>query len=149
MTTDSRVYYWVNDYTDETAPCGPSLDEWAKWLANDDPAWGGHKAAKHGDRFGVSVAQRVDAIATWVADGDDSGEWQLDPAGVAYDWCAATFGPGMGWDGESIGASLDDALMDYDHDEPVDMALMRDMDPITVELRIVDGAPSLVEVVMA
>lgn len=147
MTTDGRVYYWVDQYTDETAPCGSTLEEWAKWLAADDPDWG-HKAAKPGDRFAVSVAQRIDAVATWVAN-DDGGEWTLDPNDVPYDWCAAAYGPGMGWDNESIGGTIGEALTDYDTDEPVDMALMRDMDSITVELCLTDGVPSLVEVVLA
>lgn len=142
-----KMHYYLDDYTDEAIPCKPTLESWAEWLGSNDPDYGKGKApAAIGTRYACSVAERFDAVAEFFP-GEDGGEWRIEPD-LPHDWSAVTFGPGAGWDAESIGAGAQELLAEWlEKDEPVDLALMRDHPSIMLEFRRdADGQPILVTI---
>jgi len=105
-----RAYY-LSQYADEVLPCDPTLDGWAAWLSQPDPAWGRDMAAVEGDHFDASVMRFApDIIATKTADG-----WVLSRAPTDVDFLAVRFGPGLGWSPEDIvwGEDMAQALRDH------------------------------------
>ena len=113
MTAAADRSYYIDQYSDEVVPCDCSLDGWAKWLSEPALEWGREKAATDGDTFKASVLRwGDDVIATAQAD----GSWHLsgEPENAAL--VAVRFGPGAGWDVESIAGDfrdLHDILVDF------------------------------------
>lgn len=141
------LLYYLDDFTDESIPCSPTLEAWAEWLAspideNDEIRV--KPLAASGERFACTVAERFDAVAEYFPD-DDGGEWRIEPD-LAHDWAAVTFGAGSGWDCDSVGDGAQSLLADWlDRDSPVDLALMKDCPPVLLEFqRDADGKPMLV-----
>lgn len=139
-----KMHYYLDEYTDETIPCSPTLESWAAWLGAPDPEYARPQSAAIGTRYACSVAERFDATAEYFPV-DDGGEWRIEPD-LEHDWAAVTFGPGTGWDADSIGGSAQDLLAEWpETDEPLDLALMRDHPSVLLEFRRdADGAPVLV-----
>jgi hypothetical protein len=143
-----KLLFYIDQFTDETMPCAPTLEGWAAWLNAPDPDDGWLvEPAKNGERFEGHVSERVDVVATW---NEEKEAWGFDPPNVPCDWCAQTYGPEHGWDAEMIGGTPADCLDDAERDEPIDMAFMQDRRPVMFEFqRDEHGRPSLREVLPA
>lgn len=114
MTAEAteRCYY-LDDYYDEVMPCYPSLAAWAEWLSQPDEEWGRDQAASDGDTFGASVIEYVDdVIATRTPEG-----WTLshEPADACL--IAVRFGPGLGWDADSIVGDISGLIEHLDEND--------------------------------
>lgn len=99
MTGPGERSYYIEEYSDEVVPCDCTLEGWAAWLSKPAPEWGRPAAAPDGHSFEASVlVWEEDVIATRGSD----GEWSLSRDFDGGDCIAVRFGPGLGWDAESI-----------------------------------------------
>ena len=119
-----RTLWYIEQYTDETMPCAPTLEAWAQWLAAPDKDWGRDTPASEGDTFKAYTFLRHDDVVA-----------QLTPDGLVLtpephpgaDFFAVAFAGG-GWDAEASGDTPIDALggddaAEYHGDAPVDLAV--------------------------
>ncbi len=104
------TYIYLDDYSDEVCPCQPTLEEWAKWLSAPAPDWGRRKAAKDGDTFAAGAIEPLNDI---VATMTDDNKWSFSStAPEDADHFAVRYGPGLGWDADSICGTFGD-IIDY------------------------------------
>lgn len=137
-----KLMYYIDRFMDETMPCQPTLEGWAEWLNKPDTVDGWTaEPSKNGEQFEGHISECFDVVATY---NDEKEQWEFDPPDISCDWCAETFGPGLGWVAEMIGARPSD-LLDYaERDEPIDMAFMQDRGHVTFEFnRDEHGRPYL------
>lgn len=109
-TQAGETAYYVDKYTDEVVPCDTTLEAWAVWLAAPDLDL--LAPALDGDVFSISAMRFDEDI---VARRND-GKWRFSRMPDGADFLAVRFGPGMGWDGDSIifcGGPMGSALIDH------------------------------------
>lgn len=106
--TGSRSFY-LNDFSDESVPCEPSLAGWAEWLSKPDSNWHRDTEAKDGETFSASATVWQDDIIATCSD----GEWSLSRQPLPNAFVAARFGAGLGWSAEDILDSDEAAILEY------------------------------------
>lgn len=102
-TTPGTRSYFLEDFSDETVPCEPTLEGWAKWLAEpdlEDFCW--QERAEYpinGSTYQASaILWSEDIIAR-----KHEGRWALSrPIAEGENFFAIRWGPGHGWDADSI-----------------------------------------------
>jgi hypothetical protein len=115
-----ETLYYVDAFCDESMPCEPTLEGWAQWLqfgGNDAEGDGrcDHPLLRDGDTVTLSCLELYDDLSF------RNGTWDRPPPADA-NFFAVRFGPGQGWDGDTIAHDpqilLDDVL------EPEEEALI-------------------------
>lgn len=122
VASSGDTVYYVDDYSDEIMPAGPTLQSWADFLADPtggDSGWE-HEVPADGTMFAVSALRFAEDV---IASRDASGEWSFsrevpDDASLV----AVRFGPGLGWDAENIvcpepARNHHEAMIDFLDDE--------------------------------
>lgn len=104
---NKRTLYYLDAYSDEVMPCGPTLDEWAAWLDKPDSDWRRPEAASDGDTFPAYVEDVTTFQAVW-----RGGKWEHPepPEGAAGFF--PHWGPGLGWDVDGYRDTLAECLAD-------------------------------------
>lgn len=106
MASETLIY--LSAYSDETMPCPPDLDCWAKWLSAPDADWNRPTAAVDGEEFEASqIIVLGDVRAEWTPEG-----WKLDhpaPEGTTYYYLRWSEGS-AGWDAGQSGDTPEVAL---------------------------------------
>lgn len=95
--TDVATYIYLDDWTDETMPCAPTLQGWAEWLSKPDTDWNRDEAARDGEEFATSSLRvLIDLKVVRTADGFqfDDPPRETTVAFLRYG------GPETGWDAE-------------------------------------------------
>src|SRR3990167_6728184 len=98
-TTPGTRSYFLHDFSDETVPCEPSLEGWAKWLAEpdlEDSCWQGDAEYPiDGSTYkGSAILWSEDIIAR-----KHEGRWTLSrPIAEGENFFAVRWAPGAGWD---------------------------------------------------
>lgn len=117
---DTTLYY-LDSFTDEVMPCGPSLQEWAAWLSQPAPNWDRPLPAADGDTFtaqtlvsrGEITVDRAEAGAR----ADTADGWritgQIDESAGQFFLVVPS-----GWDNEHSGPTVDATLCDLDDPGP-------------------------------
>jgi hypothetical protein len=110
----SRIFMptliYLDDYSDEICPCEPTLEAWTEWLSKPARDWGRRKAAKDGDTF---AAAAIDLYSDIVATLGSDGKWSFNvTAPEDANHFAVRYGPGLGWDADSICGTFGDVI-DY------------------------------------
>lgn len=99
-------YFYVDAYTDETIPCPPALENWAAWLASEDPSWP-HEIPADGQIFDVSTIDVVGTLTAIV----EGGAWRWSPEPPARTELFVQGHTGS-WDSETMADTLADCLGD-------------------------------------
>lgn len=95
--TPVATYIYLDDWTDEVLPCAPTLEGWAKWLAEPDPDWNRDTAEDSGTVYAASTLVVIADL-----------EYRVDATGAHFgalpDGTETVFlrhaGPESGWDPE-------------------------------------------------
>ncbi|MDP3550641.1 MAG: hypothetical protein Q8R81_09610 [Novosphingobium sp.] len=102
-TTPGTRSFFLNDFSDETVPCEPTLEGWAQWLAEpdlDDGYWQGDA------EFPIDGSAYKSSAILWSEDiiaRKNDGRWTLSrPIHPEETFFAVRFGPGAGWDADNI-----------------------------------------------
>ena len=95
-----ETLYYVDAFCDERLPCEPTLEGWAQWLqfgGNDAAGDGGcdHPLLRDGDTVTLSCLDLHADLRL------RKGAWDRPPPADA-NFFAVRFGPGQGWDAETI-----------------------------------------------
>lgn len=101
-------FLYLDDYTDESLPCVPSLEGWATWLSTPSPEWSRAEAAKAGDEFAASSLVILGDVKADLID----GKWVLAtpaPEGTEI-YFLRPFEGSTGWDAEHSANTVEDAL---------------------------------------
>ena len=118
--------YYLDDFTDETMPCLPTLEAWAEWLAKPDPIWGRAEAAQDGQRFAASTMTVLcDCRADYV---DGRWKWAEQPPSETDHFFLRHYEGSTGWDAGFSGDDLEnaaDGLADCSGDDPVWFACVK------------------------
>lgn len=141
-------HYYIDDYVDEGFCPAVTLEGWATWLAAPKPDDYGQprsEPATEGEQFSASVLDVTDIAVRREGDG-----WvHAEPPGDAS-FFAVRFGPGFGWDSDSIAdtlaAALDWALESLPLAEDIIVACGVERPRVRLEYRVQNGAPTLVEI---
>lgn len=113
--------YYLDAFTDEVMPCGPSLDAWAAWLSKPAPDWNRPSPAVDGETFTAQTLVSHGEITVDRAEGgaraDTADGWRI--TGQVDDTAGQFFlvVPG-GWDNEHSGATVDATLSELDDPGP-------------------------------
>lgn len=112
-----EVLYYIDDFTDEVAPCEPTLASWAAWLANPDPT---DEAERQPPSIGeIFEASRLLVLGDVCATREADGSWTADPS--VPEGTTALFlrwhEGGQGWNAEHSGETVADALRELDEDD--------------------------------
>jgi hypothetical protein len=151
---DRRIYY-IDQFTDETIPCVPSLEGWAQWLAlpedHKDVAGWDRGPVADGAEFQVSGMEELADVEATFDRLDDDGKaiWTFsrEPEADAT-FFAERHGTGLGWDAET---SYDewDGFLDYmvenaaiDVGQTMLVAVCRDLPPCRVRF-VLGPTPAL------
>lgn len=149
----SDVIYYLDDYADETLPCEPRLQAWARWLASDDQEWR-HDIPAVGEIF---EASRLFVLGDIRAIRDPLGAWSTTdqiPEGTSAFFLRHYEGS-QGWDAEHSGETIEDALQNVDPDNDLDpdeedelfLACVKDGGSRKVRYELDDdGQPTLIDV---
>lgn len=112
MASEGSVLYYIERWTDEVMPCAPTLEGWAEWLSKPDESWGREASTEDGERFETDVMlMGADVVATR---GDDGWQFSHEPNA---DFFAIRWGPGLGWDADSIAGDLESLGDSLENDE--------------------------------
>lgn len=104
MSEAIETFYYVDKYTDEVSPAH-DLEGWAKWLSGEsEPGYLAPDDVSDGDVFEMSILEVLADIE--IKHGKPNEE---EPPPEA-DFFAVRFGPGLGWDAESVCGSFADAV---------------------------------------
>lgn len=126
----AETLFYLDKYADEVLPLGlerPTLEGWAAWLSrggerNDgrqdrDSCWCFDPPAGGTEYAAGSLAFEDDVIATRSDDGESIAYSRPIPDDI--DFVAIRFGPGMGWEGDSIMSPEDVEAQLLDKDCPM------------------------------
>jgi hypothetical protein len=159
--------FYLDKYADEVLPLGlerPTLAGWAAWLSkggerdnpdrDEDDSWSFEPPRDGAEYAASSLTLEEDIVATRSADGETINYSR--PISSDIDFIACRFGPGMGWDPESIhdptcsfGGSIDQQLVEnlmLERGEEACLAVGRSSN-LTVRYRA--GDPPRLEIVEA
>jgi hypothetical protein len=150
--TERRRFY-LDRYTDEVVPCDCTLEGWAEWLAKGGDEGGGawsFEPPEHGATYKASVLRFLDDVE--VTRDDDKGLTFRPELPSKIDFAAVRFGPGMGWDCDSIldpgdiaGGLIEEVCPLLEPGETANLAIAVDEPDVLLRFeRSEGGAPRLV-----
>jgi len=121
---------YLERFTDEVMPCRPTLEEWAAWLAEPDPAWGRDAPAKDGEEFDAYSLLVLGDVRIDLVD----GEWQaVEPVPEGTDSYFLRHHEGSGgWNAEFSANTIQDTMDCFDEPGPQWLACVRDGDGLKV-----------------
>lgn len=89
--------YFLNDFSDEVAPCDPTLEGWASWLYSEDDDCERITRIDGATYTGMAMLFEEDVVMTL-----RGGAWHFSREPEAGRFLAVRFAPGKGWTADDI-----------------------------------------------